>query len=135
MFLATSLVWHLRMGKWTRVTSFGEILPFGPLLGYFLGENMFCCRYFKSSGEVGCRCFELWWRYFDLFCFGNCFGYYFGYFFQNLGKFFPKLLVTLQGALPHTEALCFTPNFRFGRKLLQLKNRKKAVRSKVSAPC
>jgi hypothetical protein len=42
-----------------RVTNLGEILPFGPLLGYFLGENLFCCRYYKSSGQVGCRCFEL----------------------------------------------------------------------------
>jgi hypothetical protein len=30
------------------VTSLGEILPFGLLLGYFLGENMFCYRNFKS---------------------------------------------------------------------------------------
>ncbi len=34
-----------------RVTRLGEILPFGLLfkgLGYFLSENIICCRYFKS---------------------------------------------------------------------------------------
>jgi hypothetical protein len=42
-----------------KVTSLGEISPFGLLLGYFLGENMFYYINFKSSGEVGYRCFEL----------------------------------------------------------------------------
>ncbi len=31
----------LKISNENRVTSLGEILPFGPLLGYFLGENCF----------------------------------------------------------------------------------------------
>ncbi len=82
----------------SRVTSLGENLPFGPLLGYFLGEICFVVDilWVQERLDVNVLNFKL---SFDediltFFCFGNCFGY----FFQNLGEFFPKLLVTLGGS-------------------------------------